>query len=150
MQAEGAESGVMAKIAAWRRWLPGFIYQTARYGAVGVFNALLYTGLVATFVKGAGWDPDWAAFGAFCIVVPIGYLGHWGITFQGRHRFSHGWQRFAVMNVISFFVAVPGMHLITHSFQQSFWLGIAPAWIVSPAINYVVLQLWVFTHRTAK
>jgi putative flippase GtrA len=150
MQAEGAESGVMGKIAAWRRWLPGFIFQTARYGVVGVFNATLYTCLVYGFVTWAGWDPDWASLCGFCIALPVGYLGHWGITFQGKHRFFDGWQRFAVMNVISFIVVVWGMHLMTHNFRLSYWFGIAVAWVLSPAINYIVLQLWVFTHRTAR
>ena len=150
MQAEGAESGVMAKIAAWRRWLPGFIFQTARYGAVGVFNASLYSFLVYAFVNWAGWDPDWASFCGFCIALPIAYLGHWRITFQGKHRFFDGWQRFVVMSAISFVVTVPGMHLMTHSLHLSYLFGIAVAWVVSPCINYAVLQLWVFTHRTAR
>jgi len=150
MQAEGAGSGVAAKIAQWRDWLPGFIFQTARYGMVGVANASFYTFLVLAFVQGGGYDPDWAALFGFCIALPIGYLGHWGITFQAKHRFFDGWQRFAVMSVISFLVVVPGMHLVTHILDLPYGFGIAAAWVVSPAINYAALQLWVFTHRTAR
>jgi putative flippase GtrA len=142
--------GVSHLIGRWREWLPGFIAQTARYGAVGVVVTLIYTGLVIFFVDGIGLgDPDLASLFGFAIALPLSYLGHWGITFQRRHRLLDGWQRFAAMSTISFVVAVPGMHLVTHILGWSYLIGLAANWVVAPSINYVVLQLWVFSHRRA-
>jgi putative flippase GtrA len=157
MHAEGAGPGAavsprgsMAKIAAWRDWLPGFIAQTARYGVVGVGNATLYSVLVYVFVQRVGIDPDLASLYAFFIALPIGYVGHWAITFQRKHRFIDGWQRFIALSAVSFTVVVPGMHLVTHILNLSYLFGIAAAWVVAPSINYAVLQLWVFSHRRAR
>lgn len=142
-------------IASWRVWLQSeqlrpFILRTARYGAVGVTIASLYSGLVILFQE---WvrlgDPDLASLAAFCIALPVGYVGHWAITFERAHRFGEGWQRFLLLNLASFFVAVPGMHLVTHILGMSYLVGIAAAWVVAPSINYVALQLWVFSHRRA-
>jgi|GEM_PF-5127816 putative flippase GtrA len=137
-------------LESWRHWLPLFIAQTVRYGAVGVCVASLYTALVILFVNRLGnGEPDLAALCAFAIALPFSYLGHWAITFQRRHRFSANWQRFAVLNAISFTVAVPGMHLVTHVLGWSYYVGIAFSWFLAPLINYTVLQLWVFSHRRA-
>jgi putative flippase GtrA len=135
-------------LATWREWLPSFIARTARYGAVGVGMASLFSGLTIFFKEKAGvTEPDLASFLGFIIALPIGYVAHWAITFQRKHGFFEAWQRFAVLNAISFIVAVPGMHVVTHVFDWDYRIGIAMTWVVSPAINYVVLQLWVFSHR---
>jgi putative flippase GtrA len=133
-----------------REWLRPFILRTARYGVVGVTIASLYSGLVILFQE---WirlgDPDLASLAAFCIALPVGYVGHWAITFERAHRFGEGWRRFLLLNLASFFVAVPGMHLVTHVLGLSYLVGIAATWVVAPSINYVALQLWVFSHRRA-
>jgi putative flippase GtrA len=144
-----ASRSVTGLVRTWRDWLPAFLARTARYGAVGICMASFYSILVIVFHEKAGLDPDPASLLAFGIVLPFGYLGHWAITFQRRHRFLEGWQRFVVLNAISFTVAVPGMHLVTHVLGWTYLIGIAMAWVVSPAINYIVLQLWVFSHRRA-
>ena len=145
-----APQGIIGMLGRWREWLPGFILQTARYGAVGVSVALLYTGLVIFFVnRTAIAEPDLASLCGYVIAVPFSYLGHWAITFQRRHRFLEGWRRFAALNVSSFIVAVPGMHLVTHVLGWSYLIGIAFSWFVAPLFNYTVLQLWVFSHRRA-
>jgi putative flippase GtrA len=134
----------------WRGWLPGFIYQTARYGAVGVAVTLLYSGLVIFFKETAGVaEPDLASLFAFVIAVPFSYLGHWGITFQRRHRFLEGWQRFVALNITSFIAVIAAMHLVTHVLDWDYRIGIAISCVVAPVINYIVLQLWVFSHRRA-
>jgi len=138
------------RLATWREWLPAFIARTVRYGAVGIVVATLYTVLVIFFHEGAGvGEPDLASLLGFFLAMPVSYLGHWAITFQRRHRFLEGWQRFLGLNVISFIVAVPGMHLVTHIFGWSYLIGIALSWVVAPSINYIVLQLWVFSHSRA-
>jgi len=144
-----APRSVARMVSTWRDWLPAFLARTARYGAVGVCMASFYSVLVIVFHEKAGLDPVPASLFSFLIVLPFGYLGHWAITFQRRHRFLEGWQRFAVLNAISFTVAVPGMELVTRVLGWTYLIGIAMAWVVSPSINYIVLQLWVFSHRRA-
>ena len=138
-------------LVTWREWLPAFIARTARYGAVGVAAASFYSALVIFFHQWVGVrEPDLASLYGFLIALPFGYLGHWAITFQRKHRFLENWHRFVAMNAVSFVVAVPGMHLVTHVFGGSYLIGIALSWVVSPSINYIVLQLWVFSHRRAR
>jgi putative flippase GtrA len=147
----GGSPTFMRLLATWRQWLPAFIARTARYGAVGGAMASLFTALTIFFHEVAGvTEPDLASFLGFVIALPIGYVAHWAITFQRKHGFFEAWQRFAVLNAISFIVAVPGMHLVTHVFGLSYLIGIAMSWVVSPSINYIVLQLWVFSHRRAR
>jgi putative flippase GtrA len=137
-------------LGQWRDWLPGFVLQTARYGAVGVAVTMLYSGLVIFFKEEAGVaEPDLASLFAFIIAVPFSYLGHWGITFQRRHRFLDGWQRFVALNVASFIAVIAAMHLVTHVLGWDYRIGIALSCVVAPMINYIVLQLWVFSHRRA-
>ncbi|MGB8843680.1 MAG: GtrA family protein [Aliidongia sp.] len=136
-------------LSQWRAWLPGWIAQTARYGVVGVGISLLYSGLTVFFVSGLGIASVLASLGSFVIALPISYFSHWAITFQRRHRFSDGWQRFAVLSAVGFTVAVPGMYVVTNVLNWSYLIGIAFSWVLVPMINYTLLQLWVFSHRRA-
>jgi putative flippase GtrA len=155
MKAMGVKSGDSAAkeggrtFRQWRVWLPGWIAQTARYGVVGVCVSLLYSGLVIFLVSGLGVDSVLASLGSFGVVLPVSYLGHWAITFQRQHRFSAGWQRFAVLSAVGFTVAVPGMYVVTNVLRWSYLIGIAFSWVLVPMINYALLQLWVFRHRRA-
>jgi putative flippase GtrA len=135
---------------SWRIWLPGFIAQTMRYGAVGVAASLIYTAVTILCREWAGFDPVLASLSGFLVSAPFSYLGHWAITFSRRHRFLQNLKRFAALSVTSFIVAVPGMGLVADILHWSYLIGIAFSCCVAPLINYTILQLWVFSHRRAR
>ena len=134
---------------SWRLWLPGFIAQTMRYGAVGVVASAIYTAITVFCREWAGFDPMLASLAGFVVSAPCSYLGHWAITFGRRHGFRQNLQRFAALSVTSFIVAVPGMGLVADILHWSYLIGIAFSCFIAPLINYTILQLWVFSHRRA-
>jgi putative flippase GtrA len=134
---------------SWRVWLPGFIFQTLRYGAVGVAASAIYTAMTIFCREWAGFDPMLASLVGFLVSAPCSYLGHWAITFGRRHRFLQNLKRFAALSATSFIVAVPGMGLVADILHWSYLIGIAFSCFVAPLINYTILQLWIFSHRRA-
>jgi hypothetical protein len=101
--------------------------------------------------------PEFGATGdaaiAFLLVQPIGLLLHGTITYpetgQARIHLPKIGRRFVLTNTAGFIVATGGMALITTVLHDSYLWGIALAWVLVPAMNFVIYLLWVFSPATA-
>jgi putative flippase GtrA len=127
-----------------RRWLAHF-YRLLRYGAVGIAVSLLYSGLVIAALDVLGFrSPTVASLVAFPLVLPVSFYAHQLVSFHDAGRDGREPYRFAVIAVASFILAVGGMNLITEVWKLPYLFGIALAWILVPAANFLINSLWVF------
>jgi putative flippase GtrA len=116
-----------------------------RYGIVGVAASAVYTGFVLALVEAAGMRrPVLASVIAFCLALPISYLGHWGITFRRPSKVHEGWGRFAATATTSFAGAVGGMYAVVQVAGMPYYVGLLWTWAVVPPLNFLALRLWVF------
>jgi putative flippase GtrA len=121
-----------------------------RYGFTGLAISVAYSLLVVFLVKTVpSWGPTLASVGAFFLILPFSYMAHRGFSFADRARAHWQMSRFVVTNTSSFIVAVGGMYVITNVFGLSYLLGIAWNWLVIPASNFLIYNIWVFPQSTA-
>lgn len=119
-----------------------------RYGVTGLTISILYSLAVVLCV----WlvpvlSPTWASVLAFVVIVPFSYQAHRGISFGDRASGRGQQNRFYITTTSSFLVAVGGMYVITEIFALSFYFGILWNWMVIPASNFCIYNLWVFSGR---
>lgn len=127
-----------------------FVRRVMRYGVTGLAISIAYSLAVILCV----WNfprlgPTWASVLAFVAILPFSYLAHRGISFSDRRGGQHERRRFIITTTSSFLVAVGGMYVITEILGLSFYLGILWNWMIIPASNFCIYNLWVFSAHHA-
>ena len=118
------------------------IAQMARYALVGGAMGALWVGLLIALSR-AGF-PEWAASSiAFCVCVPLAYMGHRRITFRSNGCISTEARRFLVKAAagLALSAAVPAAVAAAGH-------GVAASAVLTPAavaaMGFLVSRLWVF------
>jgi hypothetical protein len=130
------------------------VERVLRYGIAGVAVSLLYAVLVIALERGLPMlGPTCNAALAFLMVQPVGLLLHSVISYpetvRMRARLPKIGLRFVVTNAAGFAISTGGMALVTGPLSASYLWGIAVAWALIPALNFVIYLVWVFqpAHR---
>jgi putative flippase GtrA len=124
-----------------------------RYALSGLSVSVAYTLLVVLLVhKLPKISPTGNAAIAFLLVQPLGLLLHGIFTYpetgRARNHLPRIGLRFVITNAGGFIVATGGMAVITSVLNDSYLWGIALAWILVPALNFVIYLVWVFKPAT--
>lgn len=114
------------------------------YGLIGGGVSLLYAGLVVLLVERLHVGAVAASVLAFCVTMPISYLGHSRFTFADRDRSLAGKLKFASATAVAFCAAPALMYAVTHWTHWPYLVGIGLIWVVIPLANYMVFFVWVF------
>lgn len=123
------------------------LFRLLRYGSVGIAVALLYSGLVVAAMDLLGFrSPTLASCIAFLIVLPVSFYAHRRVSFHDAAPDIRQSQRFALIAITSFIVAVGAMKLVT-VWKLHYTVGIAFAWVVIPITNFAISSIWVFPLR---
>lgn len=138
-----------APLAAASARLPPGLRRIMLYGVVGASASIFYSALIVVLVNATALRPTAASALAFFLTIPASFTLHRALPFADRPRDPHQAARFALTNVSSFLLAVGGMYLITEHLGASYWFGIAWNWISVPAMNFLILTLWVFAPGKA-
>jgi putative flippase GtrA len=125
---------------------PRQLVEIIRYGAVGLFNAVLYLGLYTGAIA-AGAPYYVAAVASFLVTSSVGYWLHEHFTFQGRSASLSGLAKWlaaqsgaTVLNVLLLTVLIhlAGLEAVV---AQAILLPFLPA------ATYLLGRRWVFTRR---
>ncbi|MER9301912.1 GtrA family protein [Mesorhizobium sp. M0496] len=121
----------------------------ARFGLVGIAATILYAALAAAFVKSErfGFSPVEASLAAYAAAGLFSYLAHRSITFMssGPHRSEA--PRFLLLAAIGLVIAYGAPALLTAKLGLPLIIPIMITCLLVPAINFVVLDRWVFAER---
>ena len=118
-------------------------FQVLRYGIVGAAGSLLYVGLTTLLAEATTWSPVAASIAAFALTLPAAYFGHFGLTFR-RARVHGQAARFVLAMSNAFTVSTVAMWLAVDVARVHYAYALAATTVIVTAINYAVLDNWVF------
>ncbi|MBT1157283.1 GtrA family protein [Aminobacter anthyllidis] len=120
-----------------------------RFGLVGIAATGLYAALAIIFAEldWIGFTPVEASLAAYAGAALFSYLAHRSITFisNGSHR-SEG-PRFVLLTAAGLAIAYIAPAVLTGGFSLHPGFAILVTCILVPAVNFFVLDRWVFTDR---
>jgi fatty acid desaturase/putative flippase GtrA len=117
------------------------------YAAVGGATALLYLAVALALTHGLAVAPFQASLAGFAAALPFSYLGHKFLTFGSREEHRRELPRFIASAVVGFFASAGVPELAVRLWGWSPEAGYLAACVVVPALNYLLLSLWVFVNR---
>jgi putative flippase GtrA len=115
---------------------------------VGLFNTAAFFLLASGSRYALGLGQTVSAYFAYALVLPISFLGHRRLTFASKGPIIHQWARFILLhatNVIIIWAITKG----ASSYALPGWIAYGVISFAIPALNFVVLQIWVFHNREA-
>ena len=90
-------------------------------------------------------NPLAASFAAFCLSLPVAYLGHFHLTFRWTRAQRGQVLRFVSAMSSAFFVSTVTMWLTVSVFHAHYAYALAATTAIVTAVNYAVLDRWVFS-----
>lgn len=123
--------------------------RVVRFGAVGVGNGLVYAGVVAALVHGAGIAPTPASVAGYCASVPLGFVGHRRLSFRSNGRWTAEALRFVLIQAINLAITIVAMHGATAWLRLAWGWGAAATVVLIPIANFLCLNFWVFRRAAA-
>lgn len=126
----------------WRKkWRP-FIFL-----AIGAFNTGAFFVLANVLSYLFEFGPRTTAYISYMILIPVSFLGHRRITFASKGPLSREWIKFCVIQGTNILIIA----LVTEAADQvpvlAGWVSFAIISILIPILNFIVLQLWVFSKK---
>jgi putative flippase GtrA len=117
--------------------------QLLRFALVGGTTALIYTAGYLV-LRQTGIMPTFAATLAYLMAIIVQYIGHSGYTF--RRRFGDVGQiiRFLSLNGLGLVAAVTITFFLTNAFGAPDWAASVAVVVTLPALNWILMRLWVF------
>jgi putative flippase GtrA len=123
--------------------------EIARFGAVGIVATAIYAILATVLTK---WDwiglkPVTASLAAYAAAAIFSYLAHKSVTFlsSGAHRLEG--PRFLALTATGIAIAYAAPVVLTDIFDLEPVFAILATCVLVPALNFVVMDRWVFAGR---
>lgn len=123
------------------------ILRILRFVVVGGSTSLGYVVAVAVLVDGIGLAEGIAAGIAYLLMLPVSFLGHKLFTYQSKQRSIPEGVRFVAMHGITAAICAGVMWIITAQPGATHWLGSAAIVVVAPAVNFILMAIWVFARK---
>jgi putative flippase GtrA len=118
------------------------------FSAVGLFNTAAFFLLANGSYYALGLGQGVSAYLAYVLVLPISFLGHRELTFASKGEIVHEWARFILLQATNLII-IWAINKTVSSYALPGWTAYGVISIAIPALNFVVLQIWVFHNREA-
>jgi putative flippase GtrA len=121
------------------------IRRLATFGAIGLFNTAAFFVLANIFNYAWAFGETSAAYVSYAILMPVSFIGHRWLTFRSVGSVSKEWMKFCVIQVTNVLLIwiVTGL---SHDYPLiSGWPAFAFISMLVPILNFIVLQIWVFS-----
>lgn len=115
-----------------------------RFGAIGLFNSLLYAVLSSLLISYFKLAPTLSSAIAFSACLPLSFWSHKRITFLSGNKASDEFIRFGTVQGTSFCVAIALMYVIVQMLGLHYAFAIISTLIVVPYISFIAMDRWVF------
>ncbi len=128
--------------------LPPYLAKLVRFAGVGGSATVIYAGLAAGFgalgVRAVG-----ASLVAYAFAGLFGYFGHKRVTFRSDRGHGEEAPRFAAASVMGAAIATAAPLALTDAAHLPGLVAIAFTCVAVPAMNFLVLDLLVFSRRSS-
>ena len=120
------------------------IKTASRYIVVGLVTTFLCTsGTILLYQSPAFSDPAIANLVSTALVQPIAYLLHGKVTYGVDTQSRIHKTRFILFAIVALVVGFLCVR-IAHAATNSYIWGLVVGWFAIPAVNYIIMTLWVF------
>jgi len=109
--------------------------------------SLLYMALTSLIIESISWSPLKASVAAFCLSLPVAYFSHRYLTFRSTTSYSGQFIRFVITMTNAFVVSSVSMLVVVGLVGAHYGYALAATTVLVTAINYTVLDMWVFGAR---
>lgn len=123
------------------------ILRFLRFLVVGGSTSFGYVIAVAVLVDRMGISEQYAAGIAYLLMFPVNFLGHKLFTYQSNQRPLPEGARFVAMHGVTAAICAGIMWIITAQLEATHWLGSAAIVLIAPAVNYIMMETWVFAGK---
>jgi putative flippase GtrA len=120
-----------------------------RFLIVGGGTSLGYVLTVAFLVEVIGVGDVLSAAMAYLAMLPVSFVAHKVFTYESQNKALPESIRFAVMHGLTACICGTIMWFATGFLDATHWVGSAITVVTAPAINFVMLEFWVFKKRNA-
>ncbi|WP_376779258.1 GtrA family protein [Agrobacterium pusense] len=128
----------------------GKIKRLVRFALVGGANTAAYFVLANISTYLLGIPHNISAYLAYALVLPFSFFGHRRFTFRSSGSAVAEWYRFCIMQGICLAViAVVNAASMRYPASPS-WVSFSVISFLIPAINFLMMQVWVFAMRKAR
>ena len=134
----------MADRAGWLLRSQAPSARLIRFALVGAGTSAAYALVVAGLVEFV--SETVAAALAYLALLPVNYLGHRRATFRSRAPTRPELLRYLALHAVTLLACMAAMLAMTAGLGASHWAGSAVIVVMAPALNFVLLHLWVFRH----
>ena len=126
------------------------IARLVRFGFVGIGATLLYAAIAWMLTAGARIGATPASLLAYALAALFSYLGHKRFTFRSAASHTPEVPRFVAASALGAGVAAAAPLILTDRLGLPSMVAIVFTCVAVPVMNYLVLDLLVFTRRPAQ
>ena len=116
-----------------------------RFASVGIANGIIYGFSTSMFASGFGIDAKIASVLGYFTAVPFAFFAHRSYTFGSQGAVKLELRRFVITQSTSLLVSVVAMAAAIDYFKLHYVIGIIAAVVLIPIVNFLALNIWVFS-----
>jgi putative flippase GtrA len=125
---------------------PRWFQRIAWFGVVGGGSALAYAASVAAAIELLGSGRQIANILGLVASSLCSYLGHHYLTFQADSDHGRYFPRFMIQIALTYLLSAAATYAVARM-HWPYAIGIVTVLVAIPAVNFVMLQTWVFAKR---
>lgn len=125
--------------------LEAVLARLTRFSLVGLASTALYAA-TALSLQGASAPPLAASLWAYAASTAFSFAGHKWFTFNSHGRTSTEGARFAISSLVGLNVVIAAP-VVSEAVGAPGWTSVLASCALTPAINYVLLNAFVFARR---
>lgn len=115
------------------------------FAGIGGAATLAYAALAYVMTVPLGWPAALASAIAYSVCAAAGFVSHKRLTFRSSAPASGEMKRFALTSVAGYGLAAGLPWLLTQTLRYDPRIAIAAVCVLCPAVNFILLQAFVFT-----
>jgi len=117
------------------------------FACIGGAATVAYALLAYVMTKSWGWQPVLASAIAYSLCALGSFLGHKFLTFKSSAPASQEAHRFVLTTAIGYALALAVPFFVTQTWLFDARISIVMVCILSPTLNYILLNYFVFKPR---
>jgi putative flippase GtrA len=121
----------------------------AWFGVVGIVSTVFYVAAAALALSWLSWPPLRASTVGYLTAMCGSYFGHKILTFRSDALHRRAMPRFVIQAAVGYALA-QGITYSASKLGLRDGVGIAAVAVALPALNFLLLQFWVFATRSRR
>jgi len=124
--------------------------KAARFALIGALSGGVFSVVTVLLTSGAGFDPKLSAAVGYAVSIPLNFIGNRAFSFRSGNKWLGDLLRYATLHLSNVLLTTFAMGAVVDTLHLHYAVGIVAAVVLIPAINFSVMNLWVFSSRVRR